>query len=189
MDIKLFNKLITKRPSQHPPEFLAFLEFCELYLERMNIKNPIVVELGVYFNLQKKFYEQLLGATHIGIDTNIRRSIPDIHGSTHASKTLRRLKEKLDGKAIDILFIDADHVYESVKRDFEIYSPLCSGIVAFHDIHTYRGSSRKRARVWQFWDELRTDAYTGEKYRDFLFVSIHQFRQKINMGIGLIIKK
>lgn len=189
MNYELFNKLIEHRPSQHSPEFLTYLEFCEMYLKRTNIKNPIIVELGVYHNKQKVFYEQLLSATHIGIDTGLRRSIPDIHGSTHSSRTLRRLKEKLNGRMIDILFIDADHVYESVKLDFEIYSPLCSGVVAFHDIHTYRDSSRQRARVWQFWDELRVDALTGRKYRDFLFVSIHKFRSKVQMGIGMIIKR
>ena len=189
MDMKLFNELIKIRPSQHSPEFLTYLEICEIYLKRYNIKNPVVVELGVYFNKQKRFYEQLLGAEHIGIDIGSKRSIPDIQGNTHDPEILKKLKEKLNGRPINILFIDASHRYDDVKKDYEIYSPLCSGIIAFHDIHTYRDSRIQRARVWQFWDELRADAYTGRKYQDSLFISVHQFREKIQMGIGIVIKR
>ena len=37
---------------------------------------------------------------------------------------------------IDLLFIDGDHSYDGVKRDFELYTPLVAdgGLVAFHDI-------------------------------------------------------
>jgi predicted O-methyltransferase YrrM len=36
---------------------------------------------------------------------------------------------------IDVLFIDGDHSYEGVKKDFELYSTLMSekGIIIIHD--------------------------------------------------------
>jgi predicted O-methyltransferase YrrM len=36
---------------------------------------------------------------------------------------------------IDVLFIDGDHSYEGVKKDFELYSTLLSdkGIIIIHD--------------------------------------------------------
>jgi predicted O-methyltransferase YrrM len=42
----------------------------------------------------------------------------------------------LKDNKVDFLFIDADHSYEGVKKDFEMYSPLVrkGGIIAFHDI-------------------------------------------------------
>lgn len=36
-------------------------------------------------------------------------------------------------RKIDLLFIDADHSYEGVKRDFECWSPHVRGFLAFHD--------------------------------------------------------
>ena len=39
------------------------------------------------------------------------------------------------GVAIRVLFIDADHSYEGVRRDFELWSPLVApgGLIIFHD--------------------------------------------------------
>ena len=196
MDLKLFDSLMKQGlPSQHPDEWRAFLEICEAYLENRKIKNPIIVELGLFDGEQKKFYEQLLGAEYIGVSINSRRCIPDIPGSTHDPRTLEALKDKLKGRLINILFIDAAHGYEDVKKDFEEYSPLCSDMVILHDIESrrYDGPTRRRAEVWKFWDELRLGAYKGMKeYRDFLFLSIYQhmpYRRHIQMGIGIIIKR
>ena len=36
-------------------------------------------------------------------------------------------------KDIDVLLIDGDHHYETVKRDIEGWVPKCKGIVIFHD--------------------------------------------------------
>lgn len=178
MNIELFNKLMEQRPFVNPNEWKMFLEICETYLKKYAIKDPIVVELGIYKNKQKKFYEQLLKAKHIGIDITRKRH-PDIHGDTHDSRTLQALKEKLKGKSINILFIDADHSYESVKKDFEIYSPLCSDIIALHDIHVGRHQNKiEGVEVWKFWDELiRED-------KEFSFISIDE-----EEGIGIILKK
>ncbi len=194
MNLKLFNELMRKSPSQKRPEWLMFLEICEIYLKKHEIKNPIVVELGIWRNRQERFYEQLLGAWHISIDISRRRNDPDILGDTHDPKTMEALKERLGGKSINILFVDASHCYESVKKDFELYSPLCTDVVAFHDINTNRYEKTKKREVWRFWDELKASAYAGkEECKDFLFLSICQHRRGVGdrgqMGIGVIIKK
>lgn len=180
MNLELFDKLMELPLAQNRYEWQTFLEFCELYLEKHKIKNPIVVELGTYRDAQKQFYEQLLGAQHIGIDSS-GRSKADIRRNTHDQKTLEILKAKLTGKPIDILFIDASHWYEDVKRDFEIYSSLCNGIIAFHDINHGR-YRKKRANweVWKFWDELKANP----SMKDYLFSSIEEAT-----GIGIMIRK
>lgn len=194
MNIKLFDEFMKKenRPSQNYPEFRMFLEFCEVYLKENKVKKPVVVELGAWRNKQKKFYEQFLGADHISIDLH-KRGNPDIKGNTHDPETMKALKKKLDGRLIDILFIDAGHDYKSARRDFELYSPLCNSLIAFHDIECHRHSGRKDMEVWKLWDELKMKAYSGRRsYKRFLFLSIFHYRgagNGVQMGIGVMIRK
>jgi cephalosporin hydroxylase len=47
-----------------------------------------------------------------------------IRADSHSYKTLDKVKEILNGRSVDFLFIDGDHTYGGVKKDFEMYSPL-----------------------------------------------------------------
>lgn len=55
---------------------------------------------------------------------------------------------------VGLLFIDASHLYEDVKADFEAWAPhvTAGGLVVFDDYHTKRNPG-----VTQFVDELRED--------------------------------
>jgi len=196
MNIELYKKLLEDSSglSQNLPEWEMFLNICHTYLEQHDIKKPIVVELGALFNKQKPFYEKLFGAEHIGIDITDQRCVPEIQGRTEDPETIDALKERLAGRPINILFIDASHRYKSVKRDFENYNPLCENIVVFHDIETSRGANSSRMEVWRFWDELKELSFDREtEYAHYLFMSIRCCRFKRGrsprMGIGLMIKK
>lgn len=57
----------------------------------------------------------------------------------------------------DFIFIDGDHTYDGVKKDFEKYRNLLSprGVIAFHDIdpnHIFADSYA--GQVYKFWQEL-----------------------------------
>jgi len=159
---------------QGRPEWFAYMDIVRSYFERHKIERPLVVEIGIWANAQKPFYEYYLNARHIGIDIQNKSGAPDILGDSHAPETFDRLRTMLNGQTIDLLFIDGAHDYQSVKRDYEIYAPLASGIVALHDITGLAGPHR-------LWGELITTV-SGEK----VFISIDS-RSKPRTGIGIIV--
>lgn len=74
---------------------------------------------------------------------------------SHSQITHQHLKNILGNQTIDFLFIDGDHSYQGVKRDFEMYSAFVSthGIIAVHDIVPGRNS--KISGVNKFWNEIK----------------------------------
>ena len=74
-----------------------------------------------------------------------------LRDDSHSLDTRERVKEILAGRTIDFLFIDGDHTYAGVSRDFEIWSGLVTagGHVALHDIlHPSEVLDREVDRLW-----------------------------------------
>lgn len=78
-----------------------------------------------------------------------------IRADSHAPETKERVLQILEGEKLDYLFIDADHTYDGVQRDFQMYSRLVrsGGMVVFHDIATYNPESK--CQVARFWAEIK----------------------------------
>jgi predicted O-methyltransferase YrrM len=78
-----------------------------------------------------------------------------LRADSHSLRTKDRVMQILDGEKLDYIFIDADHTYAGVQRDFEMYSPLVrsGGIIAFHDIVTHE--QKTECQVEQFWNEVK----------------------------------
>jgi predicted O-methyltransferase YrrM len=74
---------------------------------------------------------------------------------SHDPATVAAARAALEGVPVDLLFIDGDHSYEGVKRDFELYAPLVrpGGIVALHDI--LADSDWEGSDVDRLWAEVR----------------------------------
>jgi predicted O-methyltransferase YrrM len=77
-----------------------------------------------------------------------------LNEDSHEEATRRKAEEILEGEKVDFIFIDGDHSYNGVKRDFELYSPLVrkGGIIAFHDIAKPVPGSVEG--VYKFWQEV-----------------------------------
>lgn len=124
-------------------------KFCSI-LQTLDSRN-ICLEVGVFYGGTFYVWKQLFEHV-VGIDVNQEYcdlvaaqleqygyDIATSHficGSSQATETLAKTKEYLNGKQIDLLFIDGAHGYEALKMDFEYYLPLVriGGIVAMHDV-------------------------------------------------------
>lgn len=101
-----------------------------------------------------------------------------IRANSHDGGTLLRLNEALAGAPIDVLWIDADHSYESVSQDMAMYGPLVrrGGIIALHDIR--RSDLLPGERTEEYWQQVKGRARTRE------FVARPAPGQ--GMGIGVV---
>jgi predicted O-methyltransferase YrrM len=82
---------------------------------------------------------------------------------SHSESTLRRVMALLDGRSVDLLFIDGDHSHDGVWQDFNMYSPLVApgGLIAFHDISPNPAEWTKG--VARFWREFTAKHETEER--------------------------
>lgn len=80
------------------------------------------------------------------------RRVRIVTGDSGAQTTLDRVRELLGSRPLDFIFIDGDHSYVGVRRDYELWSPLVGlgGAIGFHDICSGPGSGD----VHRFWAEL-----------------------------------
>lgn len=145
------------RLAQDPMELLWLVNMVD------RIKPEVVVEIGIESSGGIKYWETVSApnATIIGIDINFGavdaswnvnespKDIQYVRGDSHDVATLDRLLNILDGRKIDFLFIDGDHTYDGVRRDWEMYSPIVrdGGMVAFHDVNDHCGPGKLFAEI------------------------------------------
>jgi predicted O-methyltransferase YrrM len=105
-----------------------------------------------------------------------RQKLHLFRADSHSIETQIRVTRALQGVQLDLLFIDGDHTYHGVRRDFQMYSPLVKpgGIVAFHDIVQVPDAGVEVAR---FWNEIKP----GYRHREII-----EDRQQGWGGIGVL---
>jgi len=74
-----------------------------------------------------------------------------IEGDSHARDVI---DEVHSCGPFDVVFIDGDHTYDGVLRDWENYGHL-GGVVIFHDIREPQLGEWMGLGVWRLWEELR----------------------------------
>ena len=192
--IDLLKNITIDERTKDRGKLLASQNLEELVLLREEIEklSPLhtILEIGVFLGGTLKVWENVLfnkdrgQSLLLGLDIagrmawNIDDSLVDSYfvcGDTHVDNTLRIVKKLLGDKQIDFLFIDGDHTYNGVSKDFEMYSPLVrkGGIIALHDI-LY---SEEQEQVNRYWNEIKTQY----RYKEI-------FRESGWAGVGVIYK-
>lgn len=133
-----------------------------LFLLSKAIKNPFIVSLdlpGGNFGGGYPFWNASLYKSFV----KNKNSIHLVRADSHNPETLQKIKDILGERKIDFLFIDGDHTYEGVKKDFQSYKSLVKkgGFIALHDIVSHKDPN---CRVNNFWDEIK------KKYKHEEFV-------------------
>jgi predicted O-methyltransferase YrrM len=106
----------------------------------------------------------------------LRQKLHLLRANSHEPGTLKQVTGLFNGSGIDLLFLDGDHTYEGVKRDWEMYSPLVrkGGLVVFHDV----AGNYDETHVKRFWDSIKT----GYSCREYMVHPRGQY------GIGVLFK-
>ena len=180
VDVKFFENI---KPLQIRSEFLNLLDICR------EQKPKIILEIGTANGGALFCFCKLApdDGTIISIDLtggNFGGGYPKwktpiyqafkkenqklylLREDSHKQETLDKLKNILQSRKIDFLFIDGDHSYFGVKKDFEMYSPLVKigGMVAFHDI--VQGPEQEAGGVHVFWKEIKGNYKNEEIIKD-----------------------
>lgn len=171
-----------------------------LLLDKLEVIKPkIVVEIGIAHCGNLACMSQVLPQSFfIGIDIGSSIShqftidnlklIPHLklltNHDSHSPNTVKDLKELLQGQKIDYLFIDGDHSYKGVKKDFEMYAPLVKkgGLIGLHDIKDCEVYRKTGVEVHKFWKELKQKYNKTEE----ICVNSPQEYGGVSCGIGLI---
>lgn len=108
------------------------------------------IDIGEFGRLRRRLYRSF---------GRRRQRIDVLCADSQLEETRAAVEGWFGGEPIDLLFIDGDHAYESVKRDFELYTPLVrpGGIVALHDI--VEGPAGTVGEVPRFWREARSSLH------------------------------
>lgn len=90
-----------------------------------------------------------------------------IREDSQSLESFNKIKMILKDNYLDFLFIDGDHSYEGVKKDFELYVPLVkkNGIIALHDI--VQGLPENVGGVPKFWNQLKAKYKHAEIVKDW----------------------
>jgi len=109
--------------------------------------------------------------------TNLKHKNLTLVCGDSTSKRVLNIVDKFG--LFDFIFIDANHTYEYVKKDFENYIKMLDkdGVIGFHDI-----DNPDWPGINKFWNELKET----KKYKQVEFVSKDYFLQ---YGIGMLTLK
>lgn len=184
VNISFFNFWWLIRPAQVQEEILELLRILD------EIKPKVIIEIGTARGGTLFLFSRVASedATIISVDLpggKFGGGYPEwkiplfkafrlpsqklhlIRADSHSQETLEKVKNILNSREVDFLFIDGDHTYEGVRRDFEMYGTLVQegGKIAFHDIVS--GPKGWVGEVPEFWREIKDTYISKEVVKDW----------------------
>ncbi|KKM64057.1 hypothetical protein LCGC14_1505190 [marine sediment metagenome] len=164
MDIEKMINEVRKlyKLQQIIPEWTWFLEQIE------KTKPKVIIEIGMASgasSLCLSYFTEHL----ISIDSSVPRNQDVFHnikqnckfdfvsGNSNEKKTISKVINFLNGKEVDVLFIDGDHSYDGAKEDFNRYKKLVKpgGIIGIHDIAISKYHIKNGCYVFQLWNKIK----------------------------------
>jgi predicted O-methyltransferase YrrM len=105
------------------------------------------LELKLYPTQRRGLYSTFVGG----------RQVEVWETDSHLEEARDRVAAHFGHEPLDLLFIDGDHTYDGVSRDYELYAPLVrdGGVIAFHDI--VDGPYEAVGDAPRFWREVRQE--------------------------------
>lgn len=154
VDISSVFGRISRHMEQHKDEIVPFVEYL---LKKWNndLTNKIAVEIGVRHGGTVSLWCELgfklvIGVDYGGIDSlgeeetlklatemeNQYKNYQFVYGDSHSNDTIYKVDNILGDSEIDLLFLDGDHSYKGVEKDYKEYSVFVKsgGLIVFHDI-------------------------------------------------------
>lgn len=145
---KIYNACMVRGIQQKQKEFTELMQII------IDNKYKSVLEIGAYSNGCTYAFASLCKKV-VSIDLN-HRSIERFDNVTYITGNSHEVRNDISGK-FDVIFIDGDHTYVGVKKDFELYLDLINkgGIICFHDIWDTEEHHRQGCYVDKFWNEIK----------------------------------
>jgi len=144
---------------QKPAELAKFIAMVR------DLEPQVIVEIGSYAGGTLWAWTQLaasvfavdLPSTGLYAATGGPQEAHGCHivvGDSHDPLTRETLRSALQGRPVDVLFIDGDHSYDGVKADHEMYAPLVreGGLIGFHDIIEHTDNAD--IQVHRYWADI-----------------------------------
>lgn len=71
--------------------------------------------------------------------------------------TSKQFAQKFPQRRYEYVYIDGDHSYEGVKKDYNLFWPRLgkNGLMVFHDVVVKEYKELKNFGVWRFWRDLK----------------------------------
>jgi predicted O-methyltransferase YrrM len=175
---------------QYPNQFSKYLSTLRGLAPRSYIE--IGCRWGGTFAVTVEYLSRFGSLEHaVAVDLEATSVIEYVHMSgrnvtfVRADSTGQEFADWLADKRFDVAFIDGDHSYQGVSRDFASCAPIAS-ILVFHDIcsHAVPG-------VAVFWMELKAMYSDTYDFFEFLeqYPDVLQRMQVPYLGIGVAVKK